>query len=271
MMRRIKELGGEIRQNKRVVWLDKSGETWQIKVVGESEPLLASAVILATDANNCKQILLNSAPTRDIAATMIFPKGLETAIVRFWFSIDPKNKAEAGIVSGDFVVDNFFWLQHFQNPVKQWHAATGGSLVEMHIYRPGELEGVADEELVRRALADIIRIYPVLAGKMLHYTFQRNYPSHTLFAVGSLAQHLGVRTTWRGLYACGDWIRHTTSALFLERATVTGIHAANAVLEANKLAPFALVPHAKPEWLARVTGAWVRVMRSSIRGAGNRK
>jgi carotenoid phi-ring synthase / carotenoid chi-ring synthase len=212
--------------------------------------------------------LLSSAPTREIAATMTFPQGLETAVVRFWFSTTPKNKAEAGIVSGDVTVDNFFWLHRFQKPFIEWHNATGGSAVEMHIYRPHELEGVTDEELVRRALSDITRIYPLLEGKAIQQTFRRNYPTHTLFTVGSLAQHLGVRTTWRGLYACGDWVRHTTPALFLERATVTGIHAANAVLETNNQSLFALVPPAKPEILASITGAWVRAMRSSVRGAG---
>jgi carotenoid phi-ring synthase / carotenoid chi-ring synthase len=266
LLKRITELGGAIRQNQRVSSLDKVGDSWQVCIEGQSVPLSTQAVILATDATATRQILLNSEPTREIAETMTFPKGLETAVVRFWFKNAPRNKAEAGIVSGDFAVDNFFWLHRFQNQFSEWHKATGGSAVEMHIYRPGELEGVPDEELVSRALSDITRIYPILQNNLLHSTFRRNPPTHTLFAVGSLAQHLGVRTVWRGLYACGDWVRHTTPALFLERATVTGIHAANAVLESFGQPTFPVVPPAKPELLARITGAWVRMMRTSVRG-----
>jgi isorenieratene synthase len=271
MIAKICQLGGEVRLGCRVKRLERVEDPagWRIILAGEAgEALEASLVVLACDAPGTRQILLQSAPTRELAGSFHWPKGLETVIIRLWFSAAPPRKAEAGIISGDFTVDNFFWLHRFQEVFKQWHTATGGAALEAHIYGPPELLIEPDEVLLSRALDDFGRIYPALKGKVIHQTIQRNTPTHTLFAVGNMARHLGVRTPWPGLFCCGDWVRHATPALFLERACVTGIEAANAVLFTVNQTPFKLVPHKKPELLARFVGAYVRMMRTNIRGTG---
>ncbi len=139
-------------------------------------------------------------------------------------------------------------------------------MAESHIYGPAEVLAQPDEALVEQAVSDMERMYPKLRGKLIHTTFQRNSATHTLFSLGSISEHLGVRTPWPGLFCCGDWVRHRTGALFLERATVTGIEAANAVLEANNLPTFALVPHQKPEPLARLSQIYLRGMANTIKG-----
>jgi hypothetical protein len=62
-------------------------------------------------------------------------------------------------------------------------------------------------------------------------------------------------------------VRHPNPALFLERACVTGIEAANAVLLAQAQSSFPLEQPTRPELLSRLVGGYVRMMRSSIRGA----
>jgi len=149
---------------------------------------------------------------------------------------------------------------------QEWQAATGGSVVESHIYGPAEVLAQSDEVLLERALTDMEQIYPQLRGKLLHHTLQRNAATHTLFTLGSLSQHLGIRTPWPGLFCCGDWVRHQSGALFLERATVTGIEAANAVLSAENLPTFALAAHQSPEPLARLTQLILRGAATSLKG-----
>ncbi len=141
-------------------------------------------------------------------------------------------------------------------------------MVESHIYGPAEVLAQPDEALLARAISDLEAIFPRIKGRLLHSTFQRNLPTHTLFSLGSLSEHLGVRTPWPGLYCCGDWVRHSTGALFLERAAVTGIAAANAVLEAESQPPFKLVPHQKPEILAHLSQIILRSLAGSVRGVG---
>ncbi len=271
MIERIRQLGGEVRLGVRVEHLERLDENggWQLILEqNQAQTALSTRlVILAADAPGTRRILLNSPATRDLANTLHWPQGLKTAIIRLWFATAPNRKAEAGIISGDFTVDNFFWLHRFQTVFQQWHARTGGSALEAHIYGPPELLAETDEELLARARRDFDRMYPALRGKLIHQTLQRNPATHTLFAVGTMADHLGVNTPWPGLFCCGDWVRHTNPALFLERACVTGIEAANSALTALEAPTFPLVPHKKPEWLARLAGAYIRMMRTSLRGA----
>ncbi len=272
MVRRLKELGGNIKPGCKVTHLEKtSGENWLVFFQSEGKPtqnppIQTRYLILATDAAGASRILLDSPPTREVAQKFKWPEGLETAIIRLWFSAKPGGKAEAGLVSGDFIVDNFFWLNRFQDLFRDWEKATGGQVVESHIYGPPEVLAQPDHLLLARAISDLETIFPAVKGKLLHSTFQRNTPSHTLFYLGSIREHLGVRTPWPGLFCCGDWVRHPTGALFLERATVTGIEAANTVLAAEGKALFKLLPHSKPEILARLSQVILRSLAGSIRG-----
>ncbi len=269
MVEKICQLGGEVRLGSRVKSLEKLDAQNGWRVILEDEAgatLTAPQVILACDAPGTRRILQQSQATSEMAANFHWPQGLETAIIRLWFAASPRPKDEAGIISGDFTVDNFFWLHRFQRVFQEWHTRTGGSALEAHIYGPPELLAESDEELLDRATRDFGRMYPALQGKIIHRTLQRNSATHTLFAVGSMARHLGVRTPWPGLLCCGDWVRHATPALFLERACVTGLEAANAALASLNQPQFPLVPHKSPELLARFAGAYVRLMRANIRG-----
>lgn len=193
-----------------------------------------------------------------------FPAGVPTAIIRAWFDARPRGVSEAGIFSGDFIVDNFFWLDRLQKSYQEWARETGGSAIEVHIYGPPELLAQPDALLLARVLQDIHRAFPELRGRNLKINLQRNEATHTLFSVGEPGQHLGVATPWAGLYACGDWVYHPTPALYLERAVTTALAAANEILATHALVPFPILPHPDPEplagWLARQWGKAYRRM-----------
>jgi isorenieratene synthase len=162
-------------------------------------------------------------------------------------------------------MDNFFWLHRLQPAYQQWSAATGGSAIEMHIYSSPETMAQPDDTLLDQIVADTCRAFPELRGHLLHRVLVRNDPTHTLFGVGNMREHLGVSTPWRSLFACGDWVYHPSPALFLERATVTGIAAANAVLKQWNLEPWELQSHPRPEPLAGLIAAILRGARHSFR------
>jgi len=92
--------------------------------------------------------------------------------------------------------------------------------------------------------------FPDLRGHPIHYELRRNDPTHTLFGLGPAERHLGIESPWPGLYCCGDWVRHPSPAFFMERACVTGIEAANAVLRARGLATWPLLDPLPAEPLA---------------------
>jgi len=249
---RLRALGGTLGLGRRVTTIEHGADGWTVCWQGaendaETGTLCADQIILATDSPNTAKILQASPATAARAAALEFPRGMETAVVRVWFDTAPRATSEAGIFSGDFILDNFFWLDQIMEPYLRWYKATGGSAIEAHIYGPPRLLAEPDVVLLARALGGILAAFPELRGHKIHQVLQRNPATHTLFGVGPAERHLGIETPWPGLFCCGDWVRHANPALFLERATVTAIAAANAVLRQRDLPEWPLLPHPHPE------------------------
>jgi isorenieratene synthase len=229
---------------------------------GERGETFSEQVILATDSPNTRKILKNSPEMAVTAPGLYWPQGTATAIIRVWFDYEPYLISEGGIFSGDFILDNYFWLHKLQDQYIDWHKATGGSAIEVHIYGPPELLEEPDASLLARSISDIQNAWPALRGHRIHQTIQRNDPTHTLFGLGPKDKHLGIHTPWKNIYCCGDWVRHTSPSFFLERAVVTGIEAANAVLQARDLSTWKLLNYASPE---RFAGFIEKLMRRGRR------
>ncbi len=266
LVEQVKLLGGSIRTGARVTAVEQAETGWRVRWQDSTAApedgeraggeILTEQLILATDSPNTAAILRASPGTAPLAAELHFPVGMETAVVRLWFDRAPLHTSEAGIFSGDFTSDNFFWLDQIQEAYIRWRKASGGSAIETHIYGPPQVLAEPDAVLLSRAIGDVQAAFPELRGHRIHQVLQRNPATHTLFGLGPPGTHLGVETPWPGLFCCGDWVRYRNPALFLERACVTGIAAANSVLRIRGLADWPLLDHPKPEpfvgWIERL-------------------
>jgi carotenoid phi-ring synthase / carotenoid chi-ring synthase len=260
----IKQRGGQIRTSTMVGELQRSNNGWLVhyQEADQSAVLAAQQVIIACDGPAARALLCRSTETAELAQELEWPQGLATGIVRLWYEIAPEG-AESGICSGDMVIDNFFWLHRFQRDAGEWHRATGGGVVEAHIYGPAEILALPDAALLARAVADMQRAYPELRGKLIHSTLQRNSASHTRFGIGASQRYPAVESPWPALSCCGDWLRYPHPALFLERATVTGIAAANRALAALGCPEHPILPAYPAEGPAQAIERglrWVRGM-----------
>jgi isorenieratene synthase len=273
LLERIRNLGGEVILGARVTQLERDGDLWRARSLIDGAPATHSArhVILAADAPAAQRILCESPSTTLETQAFTFPHGLATAVVRLWFDIAPHFGPEAGIFTGEFILDNFFWLHRFQNDFAVWHAATGGSAIEAHVYGPPEVLERPDAALLAHTIADVQRAWPELRDHLIHHVLRRNTAAHTLFKIGTRDDRLGTLTPWPSLFLAGDWIRHPTPALFLERACVTGIDAANAVLAALGRAPQPLLAHTPPEPLAAALEKLFRALRHALRRSAQRR
>jgi predicted NAD/FAD-dependent oxidoreductase len=267
---RVRTLGGRVEMGARVTRLEKREGGWRLSVKHGSAPAAsyeAQHVILATDSPNTAELLRASPGLA--AGDLHWPRGMATAVVRLWFDREPSPGSEAGVFSGDLIADNFFWLHRIQDPYVRWHRATGGSAVEVHIYGPPSVLEEPDAALLARAIADVQSAFPELRGHLIHQDLRRNDPTHTLFGLGPASRHLGIETPWANLFCCGDWVNHPSPAFFMERACVTGIEAANAVLYARGLPVWPLLAPPPPEPLAALVERSMRwgrrVLRRSIR------
>ncbi len=267
---RVQALGGRLALGVRVTALERQGEAWRVdwQRGEESGSTTAPYVVLAADSPGTAAILRASPALAAWAEAGYWPRGMATAVVRLWFDRVPRPGAESGLFSGDFVPDNFFWLHRIQEPYLRWHRATGGSAVEAHVYGPPTVLAEPDAVLLARTIADVQSAFPELRGHQTAHELRRNPPAHTLLSVGPADRHLGVETPWPGLFCCGDWVRHPSPAFFLERACVTGIAAAGAVLCAVGRAPWPLLEPPPPEPLA---GALQRLMLGGRRALRRRR
>ena len=248
---RIQQLGGTILTSARVSSFRQTNGNWLVE--WQSAEGLQSAeaehLIIATDSANAEKLIKGNLD----AEHLFFPRSLANAVVRIWFDAKPKRGAEAGIFTGDFILHNFFWLDRINNPFRRWARETGGSAIEAHIYGPDEVLAQPDALLLTRAVQDVQKAWGELRGHRIHAHLQRNPATHTLPAVGGKDVHLGTQTPWDKLYCAGDWIRHPAPAFFIERATLSGIEAANAILTSRHMDAWDLLPYLPPEPFA----AWI--------------
>lgn len=262
-------LGCDLRMGCRATRLERDGARWVVRYVDQQQTEQAVAceqVVLALDAAAAQRLLQGSPATAEAAARLRFPRGVPTAIFRLWFGRRPRAVAASGICTGDFLIDNFFWLDQLQPAYRDWHSATGGSALETHIYGPAEALEQPDASLMAQALHDVQRAFPELRGHLLHALIQRNPATHTLFTPGNPEHMLAVRSPWPGLAACGDWIAHANPAMYLERAVTTGMAAANQVLLEQGREPWPILEHPAPEWLAgKLTGGLTRFRHAMLR------
>jgi isorenieratene synthase len=269
LVTKLRAYGAEIIIGARVTRLEGGSDGWRV-VWGQEGEHFKSAdgayVILATDAPAAESLLRESPDTAPLAASLCLPSGWPTAVVRLWFDRSPRAlRAEAGIFSGDFILDNFFWLHRIYDDYVRWSRATGGSAIESHIYGPPELLEKPDATLLAQAIVDVGRVWPELKRRLVHSTLTRNEPTHTLLHVGPPEEHLGITTPWPRLFCCGDWVRDRCPAMFLERACVTGIKAANAILGDLSLEPWPLLTHPQPEAFAATMELSMHNVRQSLR------
>ena len=250
LQQKLIDMGGGVQLATAVTHItptDNNG--WRI--YSNQPALTTNHLILATDPDNAHKILQQSSLVSE-NDDFYWPRGRETAVIRLWFNRAPKpsSSSEAGIFTGDFTVDNFFWLHRLQKQYREWHEATGGSALEVHIYDAEEVGQQADAALLAKVVAEVSAVFPELRSHLIHQHLQRNSVNHTLFGIGPMGKHISVKTPWPNLTCCGDWVYDPAPSFFMERATLTGIKAANRILQETGRTPFALEPYPDPEPLA---------------------
>lgn len=250
----IKNHSGEIRGGVTAKKLEKFAAGWRVIVedslAGGMRSLYAEQVIIATNAPGAKRLLNNSPDTVEKAQSLIFPEGLRNIVIRLWFDKSPREGTQGGMLTGDFEADNFFWLHRLYDDFREWHEETGGSAVELHFYARGKFLDMPEHNLIITAVNEIQYAFPELRGHYVQGVVRRNSGVHTRFRVPT-KDSLWVDTAWDGIYACGDWVGCDTPAFWMERATVTGISAANRVLAHYGKETFPIIPAKPPEGVAR--------------------
>lgn len=267
LIKAIQNGGGRIIHGADALRLEPQTDIWNVVFADQSRGGLRSVqaqhVILATNVPGAQRLLLNSPELSSEAVKLRFPGVVRNATVRLWFSVSPREGANAGMFTGDFLPDNFFWLHRLYDEFREFHHETGGSCIELHLYAGDDVLEQPENVLLIRCIDEVQRAFPELKGKYIYGALRRNSRVHTAFRPPT-ANSLQIRSPWENVLACGDWIGCETPSLWMERAVTTALTAANIVLEAHQLEPYTILQPAPPETLARVMEFLVHIFRLTV-------
>lgn len=264
---KIEALGGKVFFGGRARHLERIDDCWHIRFedagLGGNRTLKAANVILALDPKSAQTLLSESAGTSKEVEFLTFPEVTRNSTCRIWFDAKPREGAPGGMFTGDFVMDNFFWLHRIHEEFFEWGEVAGGSMIEVHLYNRDHVLDQPDALIKALVIKEVLMAFPELKGHVVHSTLRHNGYNQTQFRVPT-NDSLHVDTPWHDVYACGDWIGYPTPSLWMERCTVTGMAAANRVLEAQGLEEFEILPARPPEPLARFISADMVFLRKLV-------
>jgi uncharacterized protein with NAD-binding domain and iron-sulfur cluster len=203
-------------------------------------------------ASGCKgmETVVNSSP--DLAKLPVFSaaaslKGIDVISSRLWLDKIVPTRTPANVFSRFEELrgagGTFFMLDQLQedNTASLWgNDEPQGSVVACDFYNAGGLMSLADEDLVRILIEDLLpSAVPQFADATVVDSWVGKYPgSVSWFSPGSYSKRPpleGAGTVLPNLKCAGDWVRmgdreHGAKGLCQERAFVSGLEAANALL-----------------------------------------
>src|SRR5690606_2141736 len=204
----------------------------------DDEELAADAVVLATDPRAARG--LAAAVEGDdldgwraaVAATVNAPP---FTVVRLWLDAPVAVDRPAFLgTSGYGPLDNVSVLERFEGGARDWAAANGGSVVELHAYACDPAVA-SDDDAAAGAVAqrepELHQVYPetARAGVLVREVLVRD--DCTLIGPERWEERPGVATPSPRLVLAGDWVRCNLPVALMERAATTGFLAANQLLQ----------------------------------------
>mmetsp|Transcript_43754 Transcript_43754/g.137382 ORF Transcript_43754/g.137382 Transcript_43754/m.137382 type:complete len:490 (-) Transcript_43754:371-1840(-) len=234
--------------------------TRQDGTAGELKDL--DAVVLALGANGMKAVVRGSPglSSRDSFANAASCGAIDVCAARLWldkyvpvenpanvFSRFDKLRGSGGtffmldqLQAGGYTTPGFEG-EDAETERELWGGEEPqGSVVSCDFYNAGAINTLTDEEIVRTLMEDLLpSVVPEFRGAKVVDSFVQRYPtSVTWFSPGSYNRRpkLDADPSLPNLKCAGDWVRmgkreHGAKGLCQERAFVSGLQAANALVE----------------------------------------
>jgi isorenieratene synthase len=265
----LRERGGRILRNARAVDVERRGDRIEAVYV-QPTTILASersetlcraallpcdAVVAATDIPGFQRWLLPSlADVPEVRATANLEAIGSVAMRVVCATPVREDDPPMGIFSGGFrLLDTYFRLSSYQDEFAAFRESTGGEVLELHAYLASR-ELCSAGKAIARALVEgeLYRAWPELRGEIVHMAFGFNERTFDKQGVGHARFQPRMRTAIPNLVLCGSWIKIDEAVHDMEKAVVTGLQAANHLLEQRGRAPFPVLPLRRRSALQRL-------------------
>lgn len=229
----LDKLGAEVRTASHVRSITPvDGHFWQVEI--DAAPSLRTRnLVLATDPGALRELMAASpdaAPAapllaRKAAALQVAPP---FAVTRLWLDRDvAPERPTFSAVSREPTLDSITVYSRLERPSAEWAARTGGSVVELHSYA---CRAPDVDTATARMREELAALWPETAAARVVHLQQRMEATAPTWPPGSAGTRPQVSGEARGIRVAGDHVDTPFLTGLMERASVTGVLAANDVL-----------------------------------------
>ena len=208
------------------------------------------AVVLAVGAKGMHALMAESPHCSEALPELVAAGGvgaIDVVSVRLWLDryvavADPAN-VFSRFASLQGAGATFFMLDQLQNAdeAELWGGcAPQGSVVASDFYNATAIAALSDQEIVHILLNELLpQVVPGFRqAQALDFEVRRYPGSVSLFSPGSFNKRPPLQTSLPSVVCAGDWVRmgkreHGAKGLCQERAYVSGLEAANALLRSG--------------------------------------
>jgi len=209
------------------------GHFWQVEI--DAAPSLRTRhLVLATDPGALRDLVAAS-PDARAAAPMLARKAAAIemappfAVTRLWLDRDVTPERPAfSAVSREPTLDSITVYSRLERPSAEWAARTGGSVVELHSYACTAPDA---DTATMRMRAELAALWPETIDAQVVHLQQRMEATAPTWPPGGAGTRPAVVGDARGVRIAGDHVETPYLTGLMERAAVTGVLAANDILD----------------------------------------
>ncbi|NEP79256.1 MAG: NAD(P)-binding protein [Okeania sp. SIO3B3] len=265
----IENLGGKVLTKQRVTDLIVDDNGKATKVVCEDQIFEADAVIFAVGISGMKKILAGSEAlqSRQEFRNINNLSGVDVLGTRLWFDRKiPIPRASNACFGFDTTTG---WTFFDLNALHDEFRHEPGTVVEVDFYHANQFLPLSDGEIIKMVQTYLATCIPeFIEAEIIDQSVVRVREAVTHFFPGSYQYLLPTKTSFDNVFMSGDWIVNRHGSWSQEKAYVTGLEAANLVIDKFKLGQKAnIIPVEKDEehiQFARTINKSVREIGKSI-------
>jgi uncharacterized protein with NAD-binding domain and iron-sulfur cluster len=269
----IEQAGGRVLTNRRVtdVILEEGDSPRPVAkaVVCGDEVFAADAVIFAVGVTGMQKIVSNSPSLRNRHefCNLMNLGAIDVLATRLWFDRKVAVPLPSNACFGFDTTTG--WTFFDLNLLHDEYQQEPGSVIEADFYHANQLLPMSDEQIVSKVHRDLATCVPAFrSAEVIDSSVIRLGRAVTHFAPGSYQFLLPATTNIENVFMSGDWVITQHGSWSQEKAYVTGLEAANQVIQRlQQGTPAAILPVEADEphiKLARLLNQTVRDVGKSL-------
>ncbi|KAK9112616.1 hypothetical protein Scep_020135 [Stephania cephalantha] len=240
---RIKVNNCQFLEGKKVTDFLVDEETGCIsEVVCGKESFVADAVVLAVGISRLQQMIRGSSALkrREEFLKVLKLAGIDVLTATLW--LDRKVRIPNAINACFGFDDLSGWAFFDLNTIYDEFKDDSGTVVEANFYRANHLLPLEDEQIVQKVMSCLSKCQNAFKDVNVAKMKIGRYPeSLTHYFPGSYEHMMRGATTFPNLFVAGDWIINRHGSWAQEKAFVTGLEAANRVVDYLEEGSFAKI------------------------------